>query len=206
MILIIDDDEMILNSIKKQLKGYNLFTSKNPEESLLLLKAGELTPDLILCDIMMPEMDGFEFVEKVREIERFRHIPIIFITGICEDSYRIKGLELGAIDYLTKPFRKEELLLKIKNILDIQEKYKTHIIENAVNHSRNEIIKKFFIQMNLSTRETEVAMMVTSLYSGVVISEKLNLSIRTVENHLQNIYRKLSINSRKELMLLVNSL
>ena len=205
-IFIIDDDERILSSLQMQLKnGYESVVSNCSYEALKKLEEN-FSPDLILCDIMMPEMNGFEFVERVRKIEKFRHTPIIFITGIYDDSYRIKGLELGALDYITKPFRKGELLLKIKNILDMQEKYKTHIIENAINHSRNEILMKFFVQMNLSKREIEVAIMVTSLYSSIVISEKLKLSIRTVEHHLQSIYRKLSINSRKELMLLVNSL
>lgn len=198
--MIIDDDELVLNSLKKQLKGYNLFTSKSPEESLLLLKVGNLTPDLILCDIIMPEMNGFEFVKILRENSDLLHIPVMFITGFPEDERRLKSLELGALDYLTKPFRKEELLLKVRNILEYQERLKNRIIVN-LDKKNTDKIESNFSQYDITLQEREIIKLL--VYNKMIYKEiayEMNISLRTVESHIANVYKKMNINSKKELI------
>ncbi|HOV14323.1 MAG TPA: response regulator transcription factor [Spirochaetota bacterium] len=196
-LLIIDDDEMVLSSLKKQLKGYSIFTSKGGSEALLFLKIGELFPDLILCDIMMPEIDGFQFVKILRENSDYFHIPVMFITGFPEDERRIKSLELGAIDYLIKPFRKEEILLKVRNILEYQDRFKEHL-DNKSNRRK---IESKFLEYDMTLQESEIIKLI--LNENLIYKEiayKMKISLRTVESHISHIYKKMNINSKKELI------
>lgn len=124
-IMIIDDDDIVIESLKKQLGNfYNLIVCKNGIEALKYFDNNK-TVDVIVSDIMMPEMDGFEFIYTLREERKIYHIPLIFITGyLCDEYHKIKGLKLGAIDYILKPFSKGEILNKVKNIIDLQQNMK----------------------------------------------------------------------------------
>ncbi len=107
-ILIIDDEEMILSMMKKCLQEkFSVYTADSAKRALELLT---VTPDIILLDINMPEMDGLELCQLIRE-----HIscPIIFLTARVTEQDVIKGLSVGGDDYITKPFRMDELLARI---------------------------------------------------------------------------------------------
>lgn len=108
-ILIIDDEEMVLTMLKRNLEieEYQVFTASSAKEALHMLK---VEPDIVLLDINMPEMDGLELCQLIRE-----HIscPIIFLTARVTEKDVIKGLEAGGDDYITKPFRMDELLARI---------------------------------------------------------------------------------------------
>jgi two-component system response regulator MprA len=114
-ILIIDDDERIVSMLRRSLafEGYMVFTAHNGSEGLKQLS--DRSPDVMIIDVMMPLMDGWEVVRRVREggID----IPILMLTAKDEISERVKGLDLGADDYLVKPFALEELLARIRVLI-----------------------------------------------------------------------------------------
>lgn len=114
-ILILDDDEEIRNLLHDFLSknNYLVSTAQNSDELFHLLKNNK-NIDVIVLDIMLPGMDGFEICKTLR---RFSEIPIIMLTAVSEETDRIIGLELGADDYLTKPFNPRELLARIKAII-----------------------------------------------------------------------------------------
>ena len=130
-ILIVDDDNRIRDLLKEYLKenDYIVSTSENAENAKV--KLSHLKFDLIVLDVMMPGQDGYDFT---KEIKKKINIPIILLTAKGEVENRIKGLELGADDYLGKPFEPKELLLRIKNIIKKKKKIDLntkHFVGNA---------------------------------------------------------------------------
>lgn len=117
--LIVEDNADVSYYIGTQLQSnYNLYYARNGEEGLE--KANELMPDIIITDLMMPEMDGLELCRRVRASEILNHIPIIVITAKSTEADRIKGIEAGADAYLYKPFNSEELNVRVRNLLDLR--------------------------------------------------------------------------------------
>jgi len=113
-ILIVDDEERLASLVKTYLTqdGYHAVTARNGREALFIARQEQ--PDLILLDLMMPEMDGHEFMRLHR---KERETPIILLTARVEDSDKVLGLELGADDYVTKPFSPRELLARVRAVL-----------------------------------------------------------------------------------------
>jgi DNA-binding response OmpR family regulator len=112
-ILVVDDEERIVNFLRSKLRasGYEVLTAGNGVEGLEQARAQE--PDLIVLDILMPKMDGLEMLKELRS---FSTVPVIILTAKGADADRIKGLRLGADDYLPKPFNPDELVARIEAI------------------------------------------------------------------------------------------
>ncbi len=112
-ILAVDDDERIINFLRAKLKatGYEVFTASNGIEGLEQAQAQE--PDLIVLDLLMPKMDGLEMLKELRS---FSAMPVIILTAKGADADRIKGLQMGADDYLPKPFNPDELVARIEAV------------------------------------------------------------------------------------------
>jgi DNA-binding response OmpR family regulator len=113
-VLIADDDPQILRLVTRnlQLEGYQVISASNGQDALEQIE--KQVPDIILLDIMMPKMDGFTVCQRVRE---FSAVPIIMITARGQDQDKVRGLDLGADDYLTKPFSVDELLARVRAVL-----------------------------------------------------------------------------------------
>jgi DNA-binding response OmpR family regulator len=113
-ILIADDDPQLLRLMARnlQFEGYDVLTASDGRTALEITE--EKRPDLVLLDIMMPKMDGFTVSQRIRE---FSNIPIIIVTARGQDQDKIRGLDLGADDYLTKPFNVDELLARSRAVL-----------------------------------------------------------------------------------------
>lgn len=113
-VLVVDDEARVASVVKGYLQqeNYEVRTAANGREALLA--AREFQPDLIVLDLMMPEMDGWEFVRQHR---RERNTPIIMLTARVEDVDKVAGLEMGADDYLTKPFSPRELVARVRAVL-----------------------------------------------------------------------------------------
>ena len=116
-VLIVDDDPWILRMVSTLLekRGYAIATASDGEEGLM--RADQLRPDLIITDVMMPKLDGWSLVRALRSRAELALVPVIFLTALGGEEDRIKGFRLGADDYLPKPFRFEELDLRVANAL-----------------------------------------------------------------------------------------
>lgn len=118
-VLVVDDDEDIVNIVGSLLdaEGYRTVLAYNGKEAFD--RALTEKPDLIIADIMMPEMDGWEFCWRVRESEDLGQTPFIFLTARADVMDQIRGSEIGADDYIIKPFRKQELLKRVHNTFEV---------------------------------------------------------------------------------------
>ena len=117
-ILIVDDDEIQLSFSEAILKAeYDIVTAKSGKNALEQLYRGFI-PDLILLDILMPEMDGFEAYNRIRAISLLQDIPIIFLTSVSGSTEVQQAWDIGAADYITKPYSKDDLLNRIKNAIN----------------------------------------------------------------------------------------
>src|SRR5512147_2772417 len=121
-ILIIDDSKTIRGRVIAALKGAGLFDTAleaaNGIEGLKMLAARPV--DIVLCDLVMPGMDGFKFLEAVRSNEKFRQVPVIILSDRGESTAKVKGLGIGARDYITKPFDAGELVARVMVQLEIK--------------------------------------------------------------------------------------
>lgn len=144
LILIVDDNPanitLISSHIKKQ--GYKFVIATNGSHSLEL--AEELVPDLILLDVMMPGMSGFEVIEKLKENETTKMIPVVFLTAATGQDDMVKGFSLGAVDYITKPFNASELYARVRTHLQLQQYQRRinydNIVLEKLNNQKNEIL------------------------------------------------------------------
>ncbi len=135
-ILVVDDAEVNVNALLELLEDkYDILATLEGKEALEIVKEEHI--DLILLDIMMPEMDGFEVCKKLKSDPISADIPIIFITAKTDDESIETAYELGGVDYITKPFRFREVLSRIKNHLTLSEQ--SHILEQKVEEKTKEL-------------------------------------------------------------------
>jgi len=118
-ILLVDDDEIHLLFTELLLNDeYEIFTVKSGKEALEFLDKKHIVPDVIMLDVMMPEMDGWEVFNKIKEIAALKSTPIMFFSSMEDENIRKKALEVGASDYVTKPCEQSDLLNRIKHTLE----------------------------------------------------------------------------------------
>ena len=117
-IFLIDDDDINLTTAELFLKDeYEIRKSQVGQEALDCIKSNEFVPDIILLDVIMPTMSGWEVYKKVREISFMKNVPIAFVTSLVEEEERKKANKMGAADYIIKPFNMTELKGRIKEIV-----------------------------------------------------------------------------------------
>ena len=119
-LLIVDDEERNIRLLKAMLmaKNYHLLEASRGEEALRIVSA--TPPDMILLDVMMPQMDGFEVCRRLKGDEKTRKIPVILVTALSEKQHRVKAMEVGADDFLSKPVDLTELTVRVKSLLRIK--------------------------------------------------------------------------------------
>ena len=119
-ILIIDDEAIMRKLLEQILKEkYEVISMENGKEALEWMYSGNI-PDLVVADLNMPEINGFEYINRVRESGFFNDLPLIVLSGEESSAERIKSLKMGANDYLVKPFNPEELSLRIDNLIRLR--------------------------------------------------------------------------------------
>ena len=208
-ILILENDNNLLLYMINQMKDhFNIIYANSAEDGLKLINKNN-NLDLILSDIVMGEMSGFQFLKLLRDDERFEDMPVIFISGKTSNKDRIKGLKMGAIDYIQKPFNIEELIYKINAILNqskvaIDKKLleqKESLYNEIKNNSNNYVIIKHSIEKNnITKREEEIIYLIIKGFQNKEISHELKISINTVHNHVNNIFKKCNVQNRSELI------
>ena len=144
-ILVVDDDAVIrkLVSFNLEHKSYKVFQAETAEVALRLLLDEEI--DLVICDIMMNKMDGFEFCRIIRSKETYKHLPFIFLSSRESLADKSKGYEMGADDFITKPFDVEELILKSTTLIKRSEVYKNFSIKKSFKNDIEERTKKILL-------------------------------------------------------------
>lgn len=195
-LLIVDDEPNLLRAVAAVLRGENfeVSTARSGREALIAVAQNQ--PDLIVSDVRMPGMDGFELARKLSRAPNSALIPIVFLTAKDETEDRVEGFKSGVDVYLTKPFEPEELIAVIKNILQRVER--THsTIARMLGDEEKETV--FVRDEDLTEAEWRVAKSVARGASNKEIALELNLSIRTVENHVSRILAKKNFSNRVEI-------
>jgi DNA-binding NarL/FixJ family response regulator len=202
-LLVVDDDPGLLLAVSDTLRaeGYDVATARRGADALV--RVAETLPDLIISDIRMPVMDGYELARKLRSSARTRLVPIVFLTAKDETADRIEGFRTGVDAYITKPFDSEELTAIVAGILNRVER--THSDLARMFGDKEEDVKEFIRDEELTDAEWRVAEAVARGLSNKEIAAELNLSLRTIEGHISRILDKKSLNNRVELALHVAS-
>jgi DNA-binding NarL/FixJ family response regulator len=194
-LLLIDDDPNLILLVKDYLefRGYEVITAENGQEALDVLD--QETPDMIICDVMMPQMDGYSLVENVRKNPRTSWIPVLFLSAKGQSQDRVKGLNTGADVYMVKPFEPEELVAQVESSL----KQASRLIQrqDKVSESAPKIQVPFDVE--LTPTELRVVQFVARGMANREIAEELNVSQRTIESHVSNMLGKTGLHNRTEL-------
>lgn len=182
-ILVIDDDTIILNLLSIQLErnGYKVFTAFNGSEGIKLAK--EIKPDLILCDILMPGMNGFEVLNKIQSDTETDLIPFIFISAVQEREHIREGINLGADDYLTKPIDIKDLIKSVETRLKKKERILTHL--KSADHNKPLIKDKKRMSLNeriiINVEGNSKFIKVDDIVSLVAVGAKTKVLVSTGE-------------------------
>jgi len=204
-LLVVDDDLGTRLSISDYLEmsGYSVLTAADGQEALAMVQTYH--PHLMVTDIVMPRMNGYELVRHVRQHPKFRLLPVIFLTARNKTEERIAGYQSGADLYLPKPFELNELGAAIRNLLE-----RSQIIQSETRLSYEEGLRANShtlgyegdteIHIKLTQREQQVAVLLTHGLSNAEIGSRLHLSPRTVEKYVSSLFRKTSTSNRAELV------
>jgi len=199
-IMAVDDDRTYLDMIEEFIgETYNVTLATSGIQTLEILRGG-LIPNLILLDIVMPDMDGHETFEHICNMESLPWIPVIFLTGKTNSADELAGLELGAQDYIMKPFVRENLLARIRLRLEAgkQARQLQTIRERLEKIEKDE--KRFSaLSRELTPTEQKVARLMIQGCDNHEISIQLSYSHGYVKNIATKVYNKLSVHNRSEL-------
>ncbi|MBQ4114287.1 response regulator transcription factor [bacterium] len=193
-ILIVDDNPKILQDALP-MYGYDVTVAKDGLEALKIL-ANNSNFDLILLDVMMPNMDGWDTLKAIRKNKETEHTPVIMITAVNEEQKMVSGLKIGADDYIVKPFILPNLLARIEAVLR-----RSNWQKDSSDKSEKSLNKNVNIEA-LTPKEKEVLALVAKGASNNEIADKLCVRDVTVKTHLNSIFKKLKVTNRTQAVLL----
>ncbi len=203
LILIADDDPGICLAVSDylELSGYSVISARNGQEALSLLQS--YRPHLLISDIRMPIVDGYELVRQVRQRPEFRLLPVIFLTERRSTHERIRGYQAGCDLYLPKPFEMEELAAVIRNLLE-----RSQIVQSDLEFSRSQESENHHsskhnsqhLSFEFTKREQQVLELLATGLSNIDIGGKLHLSHKTIEKYVSSLLRKTETSNRAELI------
>ncbi len=203
-ILVVDDEEDILEFISYNLdrEGAKVYTAKNGIDAIEI--ARKKKPDLILLDLMMPEIDGVETCLRLREIQETKHIIVAFLTARGEDYSQIAGFDAGADDYITKPIKPRVLISRLKALLRRKESSITYegvaeLKSLKIDRDRYVVVKDG-LELNLPKKEFELLALLISVPGKVFTREAILSSVwgddvivgdRTIDVHIRKLREKI---------------
>lgn len=184
-ILIVDDDPALLAQAEEILsEKYTVSLAASGKQAVQFLQRAQGI-DLVLLDILMPEMNGFDTLKAIKDIELYKNIPVIFLTSLADSDSELQGLLIGAADYITKPFNSKVLMARVELRL----------------RTGNQLDEKKLAALTdpLTDSELRVARLLARAYSNEEIGNELHYALDTVKKIVSRILDKLDIKSRKEI-------
>lgn len=195
-ILIVDDNPKYLKDVLP-MYGYEVDVAVDGLQAIRKLSDNKKEYDLIILDVMMPKMDGWEVLKRVRKDPDYEDIPIIMLTAVDSDQKEVSGLKFGADDYIVKPFALPNLLARLEALLR----------RSKWTEKRKQVsqVKLPFVSDDeitpLTAREKEVLQLVAQGANNQEIAEKLVVREVTVKTHLNSIFKKLNVSNRTQAVL-----
>jgi DNA-binding NarL/FixJ family response regulator len=190
-VLLVDDNSKYLKDALP-FYGYEVETALDGVQALNELSCKQF--DIVLLDVMMPNMDGWETLKHIRSNEETKDLPVIMLTAVSEDQKMVNGLKIGADDYIVKPFILPNLLARMEAVL-----------RRSTRQTDIKSEKKVTLTP-LTTKEKEVLKFVSQGFSNKEIADKMFVKEVTIKSHLNSIFKKLKVSSRTQAVLLANGL
>ncbi|RZM79814.1 DNA-binding response regulator [Leptolyngbya iicbica LK] len=214
-VLLVDDEAGLREAVQTYLEdsGFNVEVASNATEGWEKLQLS--TPDVLISDVMMPQVDGYQFLGQVREDPRYKSLPVIFLTARGMTSDRIQGYSAGVDAYLPKPFDPEELVAIVSNLIERQDARTPeggNLPDIAAMAKQIEEIKALLtqkgsisktpspIRIDFTPREQDVLNRVAEGLMNKEIASRLDTSVRNVEKYVSRLFSKTGTNSRTELV------
>jgi DNA-binding NarL/FixJ family response regulator len=214
-LLLVDDEPGLRQAVQAYLEedGFTVHVASNAQEGWEMLQ--RMTPDLVISDIMMPQVDGYQFLKQLREDPRFQSLPVVFLTARGMTSDRIQGYNAGCDAYLSKPFDPDELVAIVSNLLerraatkvtegetpDIADMARQIAEIRAMLTQRGTIPQTPApIKLDFTPREQSVLELVAEGLMNKEIARRLDTSVRNVEKYVSRLFSKTGTNSRTELV------
>ncbi len=204
VVLIIDDEPAATETMKAFLSkdDYRLETASNGKAALARMEQGGV--DVVLCDVMMPGMTGFELCQQLKADQRFKYTPLILITALDGQDDMVRGIEVGADEFLSKPVERAVLRARVRAMIRIKAQFEE--LKGAAPQQKSletlirDRVRVLADEAKLSTREREVLDLLLLGRSDGDISTVLNISARTARFHQTNLLAKLGSDSRNDLV------
>lgn len=194
-ILVVDDNPKYLKDALP-MYGYEVTVAEDGIEALKILGDEKKHFDLILLDVMMPNMDGWDTLKAIRKNQRIQYIPVIMITAVSEEQKVVSGLKIGADDYIVKPFILPNLLARIEAVLR-RSKWQADLSQKK----ERTINKNVNIEV-LTPKEKEVLSLLAKGANNQEIANQLCVQDVTIKTHLNSIFKKLKVSNRTQAVLL----
>ena len=197
-ILIVDDNPKYLQDALP-MYGYDVAVATDGVQALKILSKTDMDKspfDLILLDVMMPNMNGWDTLKSIRNNEKTKHVPVIMLTAVNEEQKMVSGLKIGADDYIVKPFVLPNLLARIEAVLRRSSWQKTEAKTHDLPFCSDEPVE------TLTAREIEVLTLAAKGANNQTIADKLFVKEVTVKTHLNSIFKKLKVTNRTQAVLL----
>ncbi len=194
-ILVVDDNPKYLKDALP-MYGYDVSVAEDGLEALKILKDAEPMFDIILLDVMMPNMDGWDTLKAIRSNKKTEHVPVIMITAVNEEHKIVSGLRTGADDYIVKPFILPNLLARIEAVL------RRSRWQNESSSKKDKTLNKDINIDALTPKEKEVLELLAKGATNQDIADKLCVRDVTVKTHLNSIFKKLKVSNRTQAVLL----
>lgn len=202
-VLIVDDDITLRTALTRYLenRGYIVREAASGTEGLVVFEQDP--PDLVVSDVVMPEMDGLEFCRRLRSMRTGQLVPFIFLSSRKDIDDRIQGHQMGADDYLAKPFEPRELVAKIEAQLERSRRIHAEIVrlmQKTGDEASDAPPSAQLEPLPLTPAEEKVFWQVIQGLTNKQIGDQLFVSPRTVQTHLSNILSKLQLENRSQLI------